>query len=92
MTKRKTHAAIIDIPNRLLLELLDFEGGSIVRIQTPDDVFKPDTTEFVIEHPDLDLVESGFTSLYKFLKYPLADLLYTHIYNLLQIILTYMPS
>jgi len=54
MSKRKTHAAIIDVSKQALLKLLDFEGGNILNVKfATDKYFKPDTISIVIEHPDL---------------------------------------
>ena len=53
------HAAKVGISTKLLLDLLDFQGGRIHRVYTPDDYLDPDTFFAVIEHPDLPEVEIG---------------------------------
>lgn len=60
MTKKLRHAAIIEIHQQYLLEMLDFDGGTIHSVSFPKDEWKPGVIEFVIEHPDLDKVEPGF--------------------------------
>ena len=59
MTKRKRHAAIIELDDDMLLSYLDFVGGSIVRVFKEDHIWKDRTTSLVIEHPDLPEVVDG---------------------------------
>lgn len=56
----KKNAAIICVSKQSLLKFLDFEGGTIHRIQENPDYWKPDTIEIILEHPDLDEVEDNY--------------------------------
>jgi len=60
MVKELRYAAIIEIGSKILLKMLDFEGGKIHRVYLPEDRWIPDTICIVLEHPDLDKVEDGF--------------------------------
>jgi len=53
------NAAIIELNMKLLLDMLDFKGGIIHRVYTPDDLINPSYFNVVIEHPDLPEVEDG---------------------------------
>lgn len=55
------YVAIIEVDAKILLKMLDFEGGIIHRVFQPDEVWKPGTISLVLEHPDLDKVEDGYT-------------------------------
>jgi len=53
------HAAIIRIDKKVLLKVLDFEGGEIHRVYEAEQYFKPDYICIVLEHPDLPAVREG---------------------------------
>jgi len=52
-TMRKVHGARIELDFKILLKILDFEGGTIHRVYTPDEYLYPDKALVIIEHPDL---------------------------------------
>lgn len=54
-----TNVAIIDISAKVLLEILDFEGGEVVGIRFPVEYYKGQIIELVLEHPDLPEVREG---------------------------------
>ena len=56
---KKRHAAIIQIDYKLLPHFLDFDGATIHRVYTPDNLWKPDVFRVVIEHPDLPEVKEN---------------------------------
>ena len=51
------HAAIVEISSKLLLDILDFGGGTVIDVRKPHEVWKPDYIEIVIEHPDMPKVK-----------------------------------
>lgn len=53
------NSAIIDISAKVLLEILDFEGGEVVGISFPNEYYKGQIIELVLEHPDLPEVRAG---------------------------------
>lgn len=55
----KRYAAIIEVSDAELLAMLDFKGGTIHRAYKPREFWLPNTTHFVIEHPDLPEVQPG---------------------------------
>lgn len=58
--KNVTNAGIITVSKKNLLKWLDFEGGTIHRIQQNPDYWRPDDIEIVIEHPDLPEVADNY--------------------------------
>ena len=59
--RKKHHAAIVTIQDETLLEMLDFEGGKIISISRPSDIYNPNSFDVMIEHPDLPKVIAGCT-------------------------------
>ena len=53
------HAGIISIDFALLTKMLDFKGGTIHRVYTPDDVYEPSCCHIVMVHPDLPETVAG---------------------------------
>jgi hypothetical protein len=53
------NAAKIKISTDWLLARLQFEGGEILHIGFPQDIYLPKEIEIVIRHPDLPAVEPG---------------------------------
>ena len=56
----KSNADIVCISKKVLLELLQFEGGIIHSIEMERDVWNPNEIQLVVEHPDLHEVSPGF--------------------------------
>lgn len=57
----KTNAAIIRVSSELLIEFLQFKGGTLHRICQNAAQWRPDEFMVVVEHPDLPEVEEGYT-------------------------------
>ncbi len=53
------NAGIIKIDNKMLLKLLDFEGGTVLGIYTPEGYLNIGYFCAVIEHPDLPEVQDS---------------------------------
>jgi len=56
---KSRNAAIICINTEVLLDWLQFHGGTIHSIGMPKDIWRPDEIEILIEHPDLYEVRTG---------------------------------
>jgi len=57
------HGALVRLDFSLLLKILDFDGGIIHRVYTPEEYLIADYCNVVLEHPDLPSVDTRFPLL-----------------------------
>ena len=56
--KRSVHVGIVEIPQSLILKLLQYPDGIIRSIRIPTE--KADIVEIQLEHPEMPELESGY--------------------------------
>jgi hypothetical protein len=59
MSREKRRVAAVDIDRRLLVDLLGYKGGRILKVTSDVEVWNPNKVRFIIEHEEFGEISEG---------------------------------